>query len=138
MTQERLAELSGVSTGYIGLIEIGRRRPTVEALRSLAKALDADYASLAVLANYQDADSDLPLLPVEPGAFPIVKRLVRRLTVDQWKRLEAAAGLLTAAPDPHVESRDPLTHPALEEAQMGHEPSDVGADEDARTTGASQ
>lgn len=42
LTQERLAELSGLSQQYISGLEQGRRNPTVVTLHELATALEVE------------------------------------------------------------------------------------------------
>lgn len=44
-SQERLAELSGISPGYLAALEQGRRSPSVETLRRLRTALIREGAS---------------------------------------------------------------------------------------------
>lgn len=48
MTQERLAELSGLSQQYISGLESGRRNPTVVTLYELATALGVSHVDLIV------------------------------------------------------------------------------------------
>lgn len=45
-TQEKLAELSGLHSTYIGLIERGRRNPTLDVCERIADALGCKIASL--------------------------------------------------------------------------------------------
>ncbi|MEK7202424.1 MAG: helix-turn-helix transcriptional regulator [Patescibacteria group bacterium] len=40
MTQERVAEATGLAAKYIGFIEQGRKRPRIHILISIAKALN--------------------------------------------------------------------------------------------------
>jgi len=46
ITQQRLGELAGFSDIYIGLIERGQKRPTLEALAAIAKALGVTVSDL--------------------------------------------------------------------------------------------
>lgn len=46
LSQERLAELCGMTTNYIGKIERGEAQPTLEALVSIANALKSNLSSL--------------------------------------------------------------------------------------------
>jgi len=39
ITQEKLAEITRLSTTFIGLLEIGKRRPSVKSLQKIASAL---------------------------------------------------------------------------------------------------
>jgi transcriptional regulator with XRE-family HTH domain len=57
LSQPELAKLVGVSTGYIGHIEIGRNRPSPEVLRNLATVLAIEYEELAALAGFIDAQT---------------------------------------------------------------------------------
>lgn len=51
MTQEKLAELSGVSRSYISDLECGRKRNiTPTKAKALAKALEVDW--LDIIADY--------------------------------------------------------------------------------------
>ena len=46
MTQEQLAEKSGVSRTYLARLETGRQDPTLSTLEKLAKALKVKVAKL--------------------------------------------------------------------------------------------
>lgn len=46
MTQEKLAEVSGVSRGMIANIESGRKQPGIGSLKKLARALNCDIGNL--------------------------------------------------------------------------------------------
>jgi transcriptional regulator with XRE-family HTH domain len=46
ITQQRLGELAGFSDIYIGLIERGQKRPTLEALAAIAKALGVTVSDI--------------------------------------------------------------------------------------------
>ena len=48
MTQEQLAEKSGVSTNHIGLIEAGRRFPSIDTLERLCQALNVEAFELFI------------------------------------------------------------------------------------------
>lgn len=62
MSQRRLSQLLGMSQGYVGHLESGRFRPTVETLKGLASALDLPYGQLAMIADYISAyEFDNPL-----------------------------------------------------------------------------
>lgn len=56
MSQRRLSQLLGKSQGYVGHLESGRFRPTVETLKALAASLDLPYGRLAMAAEYITAD----------------------------------------------------------------------------------
>jgi transcriptional regulator with XRE-family HTH domain len=59
LSQERLAELSGVNRATIGMIEVGKRTPTLQTLSRLAAALDVEPGEL--------------LPKDEPQLFPIAR-----------------------------------------------------------------
>lgn len=46
LSQEKLAELSGLNTSYIGQIERGDKNPSIETVYRIAKALEIELASL--------------------------------------------------------------------------------------------
>ena len=46
ISQENLADMSGLSRNAIWKIESGRVSPTIDSLEKIAKALDMDFASL--------------------------------------------------------------------------------------------
>lgn len=46
MTQEKLAETTRLSTTFIGLLEIGQRRPSIKTLQKIASALKVDMKDL--------------------------------------------------------------------------------------------
>ena len=46
ITQERLAEMIGVSTGYIGFIEQGQRVPSVKTADKIARILKVKLSEL--------------------------------------------------------------------------------------------
>jgi len=48
MTQERLAELSGLSQQYLSGLESGRRNPTIVTLYELATALGVSHVDLVM------------------------------------------------------------------------------------------
>lgn len=52
MTQRGLSRALNLSDGYVGHLESGRMRPTVETLKSLAAVLGVLYGQLAVVAGY--------------------------------------------------------------------------------------
>lgn len=55
MSQRRLSELLTKSQGYVGHLESGRFRPTVETLKALSLSLDLPYGQLAMAADYISA-----------------------------------------------------------------------------------
>lgn len=46
MTQEEVATAAGVSRGYLGELEQGRRRPSFEGVVRVARALDVELVEL--------------------------------------------------------------------------------------------
>ena len=56
MSQRRLSGLLGMSQGYLGHLESGRFRPTVDTLKELSAALDLPYGRLAMAAEYISAE----------------------------------------------------------------------------------
>lgn len=59
MTQERLAELSGLSIQYIGEIERGKRNPSLTSIETLASALDMSVADLFDLETFQVTNDEM-------------------------------------------------------------------------------
>lgn len=51
MSQEALAEKAGLHSTYVGLIERGKRTPTLRAAQALAKALGMPLSKLIVSAE---------------------------------------------------------------------------------------
>ena len=47
LTQEQVAEKSGISRAYLAEIEIGRKRGSVETLKAIAEALDVDLTTIS-------------------------------------------------------------------------------------------
>ncbi|MFA7301019.1 MAG: helix-turn-helix transcriptional regulator [Candidatus Shapirobacteria bacterium] len=46
ITQEKLSELTGLSTTFIGLMETGRRKPSLESLQKIASKLKVNIKEL--------------------------------------------------------------------------------------------
>ena len=46
LTQEKLAEATRLSTTFIGMLEIGHRRPSLKTLQKIASALKVDMKEL--------------------------------------------------------------------------------------------
>jgi len=46
LTQEKLADATRLSTTFIGLIETGRRKPSLKTLQKIASALKVDIKDL--------------------------------------------------------------------------------------------
>jgi transcriptional regulator with XRE-family HTH domain len=107
MTQEEAGRAAGMAGSYVGLIELGRRRPTPEMLRKLAKALNVPSKEFLEAAEY-DLDEDDIELPAD--AVAMLRRLVARGLGPQgfekiekfalWFLLDAdAVGKRDASPD---------------------------------------
>jgi transcriptional regulator with XRE-family HTH domain len=89
MTQQEAGKSAGMAGSYIGLIEMGQRRPYPEKLRALAKALQVPPREFLEAADYELADDDVEI-PLEITAS--VRRLVAHgLTVQDMQRLEKFA-----------------------------------------------
>ena len=56
LTQRQLSRALGMSEGYVGHLESGRFRPTVQTLKALASVLGLLYGQLAVEAGYITRD----------------------------------------------------------------------------------
>lgn len=59
ITQEKLAEMSGLSLQYIGEIERNRRNPSLTSMESLAEALNIPIGDLFNLEEFQRSDKEL-------------------------------------------------------------------------------
>jgi transcriptional regulator with XRE-family HTH domain len=57
MTQEEVATAAGVSRGYVGELEQGRRRPSFEGVVRVARALDVELRELVELYEARLRDS---------------------------------------------------------------------------------
>lgn len=73
LTQEKLGELVGVSHQHIGMLERGKRSPSMEMLISLCYALDCTCDAL-----FQDS------LPEQDACFFRQPPLVLRNTLSNW------------------------------------------------------
>lgn len=59
MTQEKLADLSGLSIQYIGEIERGKRNPSLTSIETLATALGMSVADLFDLEEFQITNEEM-------------------------------------------------------------------------------
>ena len=82
MTQRQLSLALGMSQGYVGHLEIGRFRPTVETLKALASVLGLLYGALAVEAGYITAEEYEN--PLEDEQLARLHE-VSDLTDDEWE-----------------------------------------------------
>jgi transcriptional regulator with XRE-family HTH domain len=74
-TQAEIAEAAGISRAYLGQIEHGRRRPSTEQVRALARVLDIDATELLTVAGHIDAPAgDVPIM-VTAAKAAVVRRL---------------------------------------------------------------
>ncbi len=79
LSQERLAELCGCHSTYIGQIERGEKNATIESIEKIASALGVSLSRLFEKLGHQDKESDsLPLLCYE---------LISAKTSDEQERL---------------------------------------------------
>lgn len=72
ISQEELAELSGVSAGYIANLETGRSFPSTKVWLKISKALNVDYVKLIVDSNRDE----ISYTKEEMAAW-----------IDQWKSI---------------------------------------------------
>ncbi len=80
MTQEQLAERTGLSVGYIGNLERGMvERPYRDTLEKLATALDVSYNELAAAAGMMDSGTEAP---AEGDVETEIKRIRSLPTID--------------------------------------------------------
>ena len=82
MTQRQLSLALGMSQGYVGHLESGRFRPTVETLKALAATLGLLYGTLAVEAGYITAEEYEN--PLEDEQLARLHE-VSDLTDDEWE-----------------------------------------------------
>jgi len=82
LTQERLAELSGLNYKYIGRIELGKAEPGADVLVRLARALDVPIGQIfeTILGRdgdaYRASPADLDTIGASLGAvLAIVERI---------------------------------------------------------------
>ena len=82
MNQRQLSQAIGKSEGYVGHLETGRFRPTVEALKALASVLDLLYGRLAVEAGYitqEEFDN-----PIDESQLARLNE-ISDLTAEEWE-----------------------------------------------------
>jgi len=77
ITQPELAERAGLSTNYLGMIEVARNFPTADVLERLATAL-------GIKANELFSVSDSPEIAMEQLQMAVLSKIDEKLcTVDQ-------------------------------------------------------
>ncbi|MGE4262851.1 MAG: helix-turn-helix domain-containing protein [Desulfovibrio sp.] len=75
MTQERLAELSGLSLQYIGEIERGRRNPSLTSIEQLSMALNLPLSTLFDVEEFRLSSQQLRQILVDQIAGADEERL---------------------------------------------------------------
>ncbi len=85
MTQRQLSHALGMSEGYVGHLESGRFRPTIQTLKALASALGLLYGQLAVEAGYITANEFEN--PIEDEQLARLNE-VSDLTSDEWESVK--------------------------------------------------
>ncbi|REF69625.1 helix-turn-helix domain-containing protein [Paracoccus versutus] len=81
-TQDHLAKASGLTKGYLSLLEHGKRDPSAEALRSLAAAFGVDVTEMIEpdSAEAQDAIDHLAVyMKLDPEDKVAVSRIARKM-----------------------------------------------------------
>ena len=67
LTQQQLAELCDLHTTSIGMIEIGRRMPSLSTLELIVKTLDIDYQDLFDFTNTYSLEKSEEKLKIDLG-----------------------------------------------------------------------
>ena len=67
LTQQKLAELCDMHTTSIGMIEIGRRTPSLGTVELIAKKLDVDYKDLFDFTNTYCLETSEDKLKIDLG-----------------------------------------------------------------------
>lgn len=124
LTQEQLADRLDLSTGYIGHLEQGQRRPSPEMIRAIARVLTLDQNHLSALAGYTTLVPDeLDTVRTERRKADVF-RLMERYSADQLERLLNAATLFF---HPGLGDEPPAPPPAADGGAggAGHDPDDA-------------
>jgi transcriptional regulator with XRE-family HTH domain len=89
LSMDTLAERAGLDRTYVGLLERGRRQPTVVAAVALCSALGLSLADLLLRAEAEQSDgqADVELVPAPK------RRLADRAAIESDSELRAATGL---------------------------------------------
>ena len=85
LNQLQLSQALGKSEGYVGHLESGKFRPTVETLKDLASVLGLLYGQIAVEAGYitqEEFDS-----PIDDSQLARLNE-VSDLTTDEWESVK--------------------------------------------------
>ena len=85
MTQRQLSQALGMSEGYVGHLESGRFRPTIQTLKALASTLGLLYGQLAVEAGYITANEFEN--PIEDEQLARLNE-VSDLTSEEWESVK--------------------------------------------------
>ena len=85
MTQRQLSQALGMSEGYVGHLESGRFRPTIQTLKALASTLGLLYGQLAVEAGYITANEFEN--PIEDEQLARLNE-VSDLTIEEWESVK--------------------------------------------------
>ncbi len=81
MSQRRLSSALRMSEGYVGHLEGGRTRPTVDTLKAIASVLDLSYGRLALAAGFITSEEyDNPLDESQLARL----NEVNELTDEEW------------------------------------------------------
>lgn len=88
MTQRQLSRALGMSEGYVGHLESGRFRPTIETLKSLSRALGLVYGEIAVSSGYITRDEFES--PIDATQLQRLNE-VSDLTEDEWQSVQEFA-----------------------------------------------
>ncbi|MDI6881047.1 MAG: helix-turn-helix transcriptional regulator [Desulfitobacteriaceae bacterium] len=86
-TQERLAEMLGVSGAYIGYIERGSKGPSLELLAKIAASLTVEPAALLTSYNAKERELD-QLTAVLSGKEVQQVRFIREVAQAYFRSLE--------------------------------------------------
>ena len=85
LTQRQLSSALGKSEGYVGHLESGRFRPTIQTLKTLSSALDLLYGRLAVEAGYITQDEfDSPIDERQLARL----NEISELTEEEWESVK--------------------------------------------------
>lgn len=86
--QSALAREVGVTVGFYGNVERGKRRPTAPVLMRMARALGLNYAELARAAGYTPAaDSEAAITVNDPEMARWLRQMAAAFTADELRRL---------------------------------------------------
>jgi len=85
LQQKELAELAGIDPSHISLIEIGKRKPSVDAVEKLARALQIpDHLLTLLAAEPEDLDMKDPK-ELERATQSLAQLLLRHATHSRFR-----------------------------------------------------